>query len=71
MKVVFCLEDVVEQSGIAFEDLDEILGSDPPVAGLKERLEKGNIRAVRLTSLARLCEKLGCEPGDLLKCVKD
>jgi putative transcriptional regulator len=29
-------------------------------------LKNGRARAIRFTTLARLCEVLGCQPGDLL-----
>lgn len=30
-------------------------------------LKNGHARAVRFSTLARLCEALGCQPGDLLR----
>jgi putative transcriptional regulator len=29
-------------------------------------LKNGRARAIRFSTLARLCEALGCQPGDLL-----
>jgi putative transcriptional regulator len=29
-------------------------------------LKNGRARAIRFTTMARLCEALGCQPGDLL-----
>ncbi|MGO9078486.1 MAG: helix-turn-helix domain-containing protein [Streptosporangiaceae bacterium] len=31
-------------------------------------LKNGRARAVRFSTLARLCAALGCQPGDLLSC---
>jgi putative transcriptional regulator len=57
--------------------LDELLAErGMTLAGLAERvgitvvnlsiLKNGRARAVRFSTLARLCDTLGCQPGDLL-----
>ncbi|WP_203984019.1 helix-turn-helix domain-containing protein [Sphaerisporangium rufum] len=37
-----------------------------PFAGLDAFLKTGKGRAIRFSTLARLCQVLGCQPGDLL-----
>ena len=57
--------------------LDELLaGRDMTLTELSERvdvsvvnlsiLKNGHARAIRFSPLTRLCEALGCQPGDLL-----
>ncbi|MDH6221235.1 helix-turn-helix domain-containing protein [Streptomyces pseudovenezuelae] len=33
-------------------------------------LKNGRAKAIRFTTLTRICEVLGCQPGDLLTCRK-
>ena len=59
-------------------DIDVMLAKRKmPVGALAERvgitpanlavLKNGRAKAVRFTTLAALCEALGCQPGDLLR----
>lgn len=63
-------------------DIDVMLARRKmPVGTLAERvgitpaniavLKNGRAKAVRLTTLAALCEALDCQPGDLLRWVPD
>jgi putative transcriptional regulator len=63
--------------GVIGVRLDELLAErGMTLAGLAERvgitvvnlsiLKNGRARAVRFSTLARLCDALGCQPGDLL-----
>jgi putative transcriptional regulator len=67
----------VSEQGIAIH-LDELLSRRRmTLSELAERvditvvnlsvLKNGRARAIRFSTLAALCDALGCEPGDLLK----
>lgn len=34
-------------------------------------LRTGKVRGLRFATLAKICEALDCQPGDLLRCVSD
>lgn len=62
--VSFDLSAPLDKSGMSIEELaDKIdLGDDK-----LERVRNQKLSAVRLTTLAAICDALTCEPGDVLK----
>ena len=48
------LTELAEQAGISIVNLSI--------------LKNGHARAIRFTSLTRICEALSCQPGDLMTC---
>ena len=57
------LDRLLEQRGMTLTDLADKVGVT--VVNLSV-LKNGRARAIRFSTLAALCEVLGCQPGDLL-----
>lgn len=57
------LDELLTERGLTLTELAERVGIT--VVNLSI-LKNGRARAVRFSTLARLCEALGCQPGDLL-----
>ena len=62
--VSFDLSAPLDQAGMSIEEVaDKIdLGDDK-----LERVRNQKLSAVRLSTLAAICDALSCEPGDVLK----
>ena len=58
--VSFDLSAPLDKAGMSIEDL-----ADKIDLGRNQKLS-----AVRLSTLAAICDALSCEPGDVLKCSK-
>jgi putative transcriptional regulator len=61
--VVVHLDELLEQRGMTLTELAERV--DVTVVNLSV-LKNGRARAIRFSTLAALCDALGCQPGDLL-----
>jgi putative transcriptional regulator len=61
--IVVRLDALLEQRGMTLTDLSDRVGVT--IVNLSI-LKNGRARAVRFSTLARLCQALGCQPGDLL-----
>jgi putative transcriptional regulator len=57
------LDDLLAERGITLTELADRVGIT--IVNLSI-LKNGRARAIRFSTLARLCEVLGCQPGDLL-----
>jgi putative transcriptional regulator len=57
------LDDILADRGMTLTELAERVGIT--IVNLSI-LKNGRARAIRFTTLASLCEVLGCQPGDLL-----
>jgi putative transcriptional regulator len=57
------LDSLLADRGMTLTELSERVGIT--VVNLSI-LKNGRARAIRFSTLARLCEVLGCQPGDLL-----
>jgi putative transcriptional regulator len=57
------LDDLLADRGMTLTELAERVGIT--IVNLSI-LKNGRARAIRFTTLASLCEALGCQPGDLL-----
>jgi putative transcriptional regulator len=57
------LDDLLAARGMTLTELADRVGIT--IVNLSV-LKNGRARAVRFSTLARLCEVLGCQPGDLL-----
>ncbi len=66
--IVVRLDVVMALQKIKGKDLAQELGITE--ANLS-KLKTGNIKAVRLSTLNRLCEILNCQPGDLFEYVEE
>ena len=57
------LDDLLAERGLTLTELAERVGIT--IVNLSI-LKNGRARAIRFSTLARLCEELQCQPGDLL-----
>lgn len=62
------LDEVMAERGVKLVDLAERVGLTN--ANLS-RIKTGKVRAIRFATLDALCEELDCQPGDILKHIKD
>ncbi|MEP7023572.1 MAG: helix-turn-helix transcriptional regulator [Actinomycetota bacterium] len=57
------LDALLEERGMTLTELSDRVGVT--IVNLSI-LKNGRARAIRFSTLARLCQALGCQPGDLL-----
>ena len=57
------LDALLEERGMTLTELSERVGITLVNLSI---LKNGRARAIRFTTLAALCDVLGCQPGDLL-----
>jgi putative transcriptional regulator len=62
------LDEVLAARGMTLTQLSELVGVT--IVNLSI-LKNGRARAIRFSTLTRLCEVLDCQPGDLLTWRKD
>lgn len=68
MPIVLRLNRVMAQRKISLNDLADQVG----ITNVNlSRIKTGKIRAVRFSTLARLCEVLQCETGDIIEYISD
>lgn len=68
MRIVVKLAVVMADRGVKSKDLAEAIGITEANLSL---LKSGKVKGVRFETLEKICEQLDCEPGDILKVVKD
>jgi len=67
MEIIVRLDVVMAQRKMKGKDLTEAIGITEQNLSL---LKSGKVKGVRFETLARICEVLECQPGDLLEAVK-
>jgi putative transcriptional regulator len=63
--IVIHLDKLLADRGMTLTELSERVGVS--IVNLSI-LKNGHARAIRFSTLTRLCQALGCQPGDLLSC---
>lgn len=58
------LDELLAERGMTLTELSDLVGVT--IVNMSV-LKNGRARAIRFSTLARLCEVLGCQPGDLLR----
>lgn len=66
MPIVVRLDVVMAQRKLRGRDLASDIGL---TAANLSKLKSGRVKAIRFSTLERLCEALDCQPGDLLEYV--
>jgi putative transcriptional regulator len=66
MKIVVRLDVVLAQRKMKSKDLAEAVGITVQNMSL---LKSGKVKGVRFETLAKICEVLECQPGDLLEAI--
>lgn len=64
MAILVTLDDVLHDRRMTLSELAERV--DITLANLSI-LKTGKARAIRFSTLAAICEALGCQPGDILR----
>lgn len=67
MEIIVRLDVVLAQRKMKGKDLAEAIGITEQNLSL---LKSGKVKGVRFETLARICDVLECQPGDLLEAVK-
>lgn len=68
MGIVINLDKLLENRKMKSKELAEIINITEANLSI---LKSGKARAVRFTTLEAICEGLDCQPGDILKFIKD
>lgn len=68
MAIVLCLDEIMDAKGISVSELAREVGIS---RANMSNLKFGHVRAIRFSTLDRICEVLECQPGDLLKFEKE
>lgn len=68
MAIVVTLDIMLATRKAKSRDLAEYVGITEANVSL---LKQGKVKGVRFETLERICEFLDCQPGDILKYVKD
>ena len=66
MEIIVRLDVVLAQHKMKGKDLAEAIGITEQNLSL---LKSGKVKGVRFETLARICDVLECQPGDLLEAV--
>ena len=62
--IIFNIDVMLAKRKMKLQDLAEKVGITPANMSI---LKTGKAKAVRISTLARLCEALDCQPGDILE----
>ncbi len=68
MAIIVNLDVMMARRKISSNELDEKIGITPANLSV---LKTGKAKAVRFSTLEKLCEVLDCQPGDLLEYRKE
>jgi putative transcriptional regulator len=64
MPIIVRLDRVLVERKMSQKVLSDKIGLDPMNLS---RIKTGKIRAIRFSTLEKLCEELNCQPGDILE----
>ena len=68
MQIIVRLDVMLALRKMKSKDLADAVGI---TAQNMSKLKSGRVRGVRFETLARICEELQCQPGDLFEAVPD
>jgi len=68
MPISINLDILLQEKGMTGKDLSEIVGITEANLSI---FRSGKARAVRFTTLEAICDALECQPGDILKFIKE
>lgn len=63
MPVKVLLQEVRKSQGLSQNELARLIQMSPQNI---QKIEQGNAKSLTFDALERLCQALGCQPGDLL-----
>ncbi|MBR4236355.1 MAG: helix-turn-helix transcriptional regulator [Clostridia bacterium] len=67
-EIIFNIDVMLAKRKMGLTELAQRVGITPANMSI---LKTGKARAVRISTLAKLCEALNCQPGDLLEYRKE
>ena len=68
MPIIVHLSEIMSNKGVSLNDLADKVG----ITNVNlSRIKTGKIRAIRFSTLYKICKELGCQPGDLLTAESD
>jgi putative transcriptional regulator len=67
-RIVFNIDVMLARRKMTVTELAERVGITVPNMSI---LKTGKARAIKVSTLAKLCEALDCQPGDILEYVED
>ncbi|MBO2526583.1 MAG: transcriptional regulator [Clostridiales bacterium] len=67
-RIIFNIDVMLAKRKMSVTELAECLGITIANVSI---LKNGKAKALKITTLAKLCEALDCQPGDLLEYRKD
>lgn len=67
-RIVFNIDVMLARRKMTVTQLAERVGITVPNMSI---LKTGKARAIKVSTLAKLCEALDCQPGDILEYVED
>lgn len=68
MHIVVRLDVALAKRKMKSKDLAETVGITPQNLSL---LKSGKVKGIRFETLAKICDALDCQPGDILEAVDD
>lgn len=68
MAILVTLDEVLTKRGMTGKQLAEAVGLSETQLSM---FRSGKVRGVRFATLAKMCDILRCQPGDLLKAATD
>ncbi len=68
MRIVVNLDVMMAKRKIGLGELSELVGITPANLSI---LKTGKAKAIRFSTLEKLCDILECQPGDILEFVSD
>lgn len=68
MKIVVNLDVMMAKRKIGLGELSERIGITPANLSI---LKNGRAKAIRFSTLEKICECLHCQPGDILEFIND
>lgn len=68
MHIVVRLDVALAKRKVKSKDLAETVGITPQNLSL---LKSGKVKGIRFETLAKICDALDCQPGDILEAVDD
>ena len=68
MAIIVNVDVMMAKRKISSQELSDAIGITPANLSI---LKTGKAKAIRFSTLEAICERLDCQPGDILEYVKD
>lgn len=68
MAIIVNVDVMMAKRKISSQELSDSIGITPANLSI---LKTGKAKAIRFSTLEAICERLDCQPGDILEYVKD